>query len=81
MSTAFKCVAKRTEFCTIRTQSYQTYIDEVTYPLCLTLQYEEVDKGSTMEDFPNSVKEWGIPPSAGMGMRNFAGVIFLFKCS
>ena len=43
MKTAFVFAAERTTFCTIQT-SHQIYTDRVTYPLCLTLHYEEVRK-------------------------------------
>ena len=34
-------------FASLRPYNHRIYIDEVSYPLCMTLQYEEVEKGST----------------------------------
>ena len=49
MRTAFVCVAKRTEFRTIKTLKLSIYIGDVTYSLSLILTYDEVGKGSTNE--------------------------------
>ena len=43
--TVFVCVAERTVF--VALIHYHQFDIEVTYPLYLTLKYEEVEKGST----------------------------------
>ena len=40
-------LSKVQNFASLRPYNHQIYIDEVSYPLCMTLQYEEVEKGST----------------------------------